>query len=75
MAMLKFGTSPVIEASTDVNGVPTNIQAMMDDLVDAVIEAKDNGLSEEQAYNLIHARFSSTCSDYLIQSSIRKAYK
>ena len=43
-------------------------------LVDDIVECQKNNLGDVQAYNRIYDKYSDICSDYIIQSSIRKVY-
>jgi hypothetical protein len=48
---------------------------VVDKLVDAIVEAKDHGMSDVQVYNRVYSKFSSFCSDYIIRSSVQKVYE
>lgn len=43
-------------------------------LVDDIVLCKDQELSDVQAYNRIFEKYANICSDYIIQSSIKKVY-
>lgn len=43
-------------------------------LVDDIVLCKGQELSDVQAYNRIFEKYSNICSDYIIQSSIKKVY-
>ena len=43
-------------------------------LVDDIVTHLEKGLSEVQAYNRIYDKYASICSDYIMQSSIKKVY-
>ena len=53
----------------------TFASTVVDRLVDAIVDAKDQGLSDIKAYNQIYTKFSSICSDYIIRSSVQKIYQ
>jgi hypothetical protein len=43
-------------------------------LVDDIVDHQSQGLSSAQTYNRIYTKYSSICSDYIIQSSIKRVY-
>jgi len=47
---------------------------VVDKLVDSIVEAKEENLSDLQTYNRIYPKFSSICSDHIIRSSIQRIY-
>jgi hypothetical protein len=44
-------------------------------LVDDIVVYRDKGLSDVQTYNRIYPKYSSICSDHIMQSSIKKIYE
>jgi hypothetical protein len=47
---------------------------VVDKLVEAIVVAKEQGLSDIQTYNRTYDKFSSICSDHIIRSSIQRIY-
>lgn len=48
---------------------------VVDKLVDAIVEAREAGMSDVQAYNHTYTKFKNICSDHIIRSSVERIYQ
>jgi len=59
---------PIRIAHTFANKIIGNI-------VDDIVDCYKGNLNEVQAYNQVYRKYSNTCSDFIIRSSIQKVYR
>lgn len=48
--------------------------SVVDCLVGDIVSCYDAGLTDVQAYNRVYQKYANTCSDYIMQSSVKKVY-